>query len=331
MGNRSGMALVLALMAISFLVAITVQLFATVNWQVQASAHFQESISFDAMNRSALSLARAVLLADQNANEFDSPFDDWSILDKNNLEALFGNSDITVNVTDLSGKLQVNALVSNEKDGKKRQAQEKLQYDLWWRFLTSGKFAIEDEEEAAALIDSIKDWIDEDDNERDKGAEDGFYLSQENPYVPRNAPVLYLEELLFIRGMTKDIFYGNEEYLGLAEYVTVTGRDGMININSAPAEVLKALADGVDDEMAQSLITFRQDEENKDSLANPEWYRQVSGFPGDIALNKEVITVISYYFRVTSIVRMNDMSRKGSGVIYRDESGAQRLLRWDIE
>jgi len=327
--NRSGMALVLALLAVSFLVAITVQLFTTVNWQVQASTNFRDSVSLDAMNRSALSLARAALLADQNANNFDSHFDDWNGLDQNNPEALFGSGDISINVTDLSGKLQVNALVSAEKDATKRQAQEKLQYDLWLRFLTSGKFALEGETEAITLIDAIKDWIDEDDNERDNGAEKGYYLSLARPYAPRNAPVLYPEELLFIRGMTNDIFYGNEEYSGIAEYLTITGSDGMININSAPTEVLKALTEGLDDEMAQSLVEFRQDEENRDSLADPEWYRQV--IPGDITLNQDLVTVVSYYFRVSSSVRMNEMSRKGNAVIYRDESGAQRLLRWDIE
>ncbi len=325
------MALVLALLTVSFLVAVTVQLFSSVNRQVQASTNFRDSVSLDAMNRSALSLARAALLADQNANNFDSPFDDWNTFDKNSLATLFGQGNTTVSITDLSGRLQVNALVSAEKEVKKRNNQEKLQKELWLRFLTSGKVAIENEAEAIALIDSIKDWIDENDDERDNGAEQGYYLSLESPYAPRNGPVLYPEELLFVRGMTKDIFYGNEDHPGIAGYLTVTGRDGKININSAPAQVLAALADGLDDEMVQNMVAFRQDEENKDALSSPAWYRQVSGIPGDVVLNEDLVTVVSYYFRVTSFVQRNDMSRKGSGIIYRDKSGAQRLLRWDIE
>jgi general secretion pathway protein K len=325
------MALVLALLAVSFLMAVTVQLFTSVNWQVQASTNFRDSVSLGAMNRSGLSLARAALLADQNSNNFDSPFDSWNTLDKNNLTTLFGQSNITVTVTDLSGRLQVNALVSTEKDVKKRNMQEKLQRDLWLRFLTSGKVAIENEAEAIVLIDSIKDWIDEDDDERDNGAEQGYYLSLERPYHPRNAPVLDPEELLFIRGMTKDIFYGNEDHPGIAGYLTVTGRDGKININSAPAPVLAALAEGLDDEMVQNMIAFRKDEGNRDALSRPAWYRQVDGIPGDVTLEKDLVTVESYYFRVTSSVQRNNMSRKGSGIIYRDKSGAQRLLRWDIE
>jgi general secretion pathway protein K len=331
MRNRSGMALVLALLAVSFLVAITVQLFTTVNWQMKASTSFRDRVSIDAMNRSALSIARASLLADQNQNKYDSPFDDWNHLGEKDLHVLLGSDSLTLKVTDLAGKIQVNALISRDKDKKKQDHQEKVQYELWLRLLTSGRVAVADEQEAVALLDAILDWIDSDNDERDHGAEEGYYLSLAQPYSPRNAPIQSLEELLLVRGMTKDIFYGNEEFAGIIEYLTEFGTDGKININAAPAPVLQVLADGLDEETVQGLIAFRQDENNKDSLANPEWYRQVNGFPGDIVLDKELTTVNSYYFRIASTVGMNELNRTGSAVIYRDDSGAQKLLRWDVE
>lgn len=329
--NRSGMALVLALLAVSFLVAITVQLFTTVNWQVKASTNFRDSVSLDALNRSASNIARASLFADQGVNNYDSQHDDWNFLSEKDLHVLLGSDNLTVKVFDLTGKLQVNALISKDKDNKKREQREKVQYEMWLRFLTSGRFAVADEREASALINAIMDWIDSDEDERDYGAEEGFYLSLDKPYKPRNAPVQSLEELSLIRGMTNDILYGNEDYPGIIEYLTEYGTDGKININLAPAPVMHVLADGLDDEMVQGLIEFRSDENNRDILANPEWYRQVSGIPGDIVLDKELITVNSYYFRIDSTVQKNELSRKGSAVIYRDESGAQKLLRWDVE
>lgn len=331
LNNRSGMALVLALMAVSFLVAITVQLFATVNWQVQAATNFSDSVSMDAMNRSALNLARASLLADQKQNKYDSALDNWNNLGENALHELLGADSLDIKVTDLSGKLQVNALVSNDKNQKTREEQERLQYELWYRFLNSGRFAFEDEQQTIVFLDSLRDWIDNDGQERDHGAEDGYYLALENPYTPRNGPVQSLDELLLIRGMTKDIFYGNEEYSGITEFLTVYGTDGQININTAPALVLQCLADNLDQDMIQGLIEFRGDKENENSLANPEWYRQVRTFPGYIELSKNVITVRSSYFLVASTVRKNTFSRSASSVIYRDEKGIQQLLRWDID
>jgi len=331
MRNRSGMALVLALLAVSFLVALTVQLFSTVNWQVKASTNLLDSVSLDAMNRSALNIARAALLADQKSNDYDSPADGWNHLNDRELNVLLGADSLTVEVADLSGKLQVNALISHEKDAKKRRNQENSQYALWLRFLTSGRFAVADEQEAVSLLDALLDWLDSDSDERDHGAEEGYYLSLDHPYKPRNAPMQSLEELLLIRGMTKDIFYGNEEFSGIVEYLTVYGTDGKININSAPAPVLQILAAGLDEEIVQGLIDFRQDEQNSDSLSDPQWYRQVRNFPGDIELNPDVITVQSSYFVVDSVVKMNEFTRTGSAVIHRDENGTQKLLRWEVD
>ncbi|MDW7773127.1 MAG: type II secretion system minor pseudopilin GspK [Desulfobulbaceae bacterium] len=329
--NHSGMALVLALLAISFLVAITVQLSGTVNWQVKASTNLRDSVSIDAMNRSALNIARASLLADMNINDYDSQHDDWQILPEKDLHLLLDSDNLTISVTDLSGKVQVNAFVSQEKDAGKRAQQEQAQYNLWLRLLTSGRFAIADEQEAIALLDSIIDWIDSNDDERDHGAEAGYYLSREPPYEPRNAPVQNLEELLLIRGMTDDIFYGNDEYSGIRDYLTIYGTDGKININTAPAPVLQALADDLDETMVLRLVEFRQDEGNREALADPMWYKLVSGFPGDIELGTNLITVKSYYFHIASTVEKRDLARTGSAVVYRDKSGAQNLLRWDIE
>ena len=59
--------------------------------------------------------------------------------------------------------------------------------------------------------------------------------------------------------MTPAIFYGNEDYSGIADFVTVAGREGKVNINSAPAEVLLALAEGIDEEMVQNAIEFRSE------------------------------------------------------------------------
>ena len=39
-----------------------------------------------------------------------------------------------------------------------------------------------DEEDGRPLLDSLRDWEDEDDDERDDGAEDDFYEDLDSPY-----------------------------------------------------------------------------------------------------------------------------------------------------
>lgn len=330
-GNRDGMALVLTLLAVSFMVAITVQLFSSVNWQMQASVNLRDSVMLDAMNRSGLSLARAALLADQRENKFDSLHDSWNVLDSNRLGTLMGRGRLQVAVTDFSGLLQVNALLSSNKDPKKKKKYEDLQKELWIRFLTSGKFVIEDSEEAEELIAAIRDWIDEnDDEDGDKGAESGYYRSLSPSYSPRNGPVQYLEELLLIRGMTPELFYGNEDKAGVKDFVSVVGQDGKVNINSAPLEILEALHEDIDREMAQGLIDFREEEENKGTLSASGWYKQVSGIPGDVKIEPDIIDVVSRYFKVSSTAENNGVTRIGSGVIFREDDETQRLVSWEV-
>ena len=117
------MALVLTLMAVSFLVAITVQLTTSVNWQMQGAGNLRDSVQLDAISRSGLSLARAALLADLKKNNFDSEHDSWGVKLTEDAQSLFGQGKVTVEVTDLSGKLQVNALVpdKNQKQGQRGQ------------------------------------------------------------------------------------------------------------------------------------------------------------------------------------------------------------------
>lgn len=322
------MALVLTLLAVSFLVAVTVQLFSSVNWQMQASVNLRDSVQLDAMNRSGLSLARAALLADQRENKFDSLQDSWNLLGSESLGPLMGQGQLAVTVTDLSGLLQVNALVSNEKDQTNKAKQEKLQRELWIRFLASGRFAVTDREEAEQLVTAIQDWIDEDDNERDNGAESGFYQSLSPAYAPRNAPVQYKEELLLIRGMTSELFYGNEEYAGIADFVSVVGTDGQVNINSAPLEILMALSELMDQDMAGDLIEFREDEQHRDTLAQIGWYSQV--IPGEVQVDPGLLTVVSHLFQVTSTATNNEITRTGKGVIVRDDNEAQKLISWEV-
>lgn len=330
--QQRGMALVLALMAISFLVAVTVQLFATVNWQMQAAGNLGEGVMLDAMTRSSLNLARAALYADQKENNFDSEHDSWGTLDQERISNLLGTGRLAATVEDLSGRLQVNALYySNKKDPAKKQPHEARQRELWLRFLTSGLFAVEDEEQAESLLDAMYDWIDENDLEKEgNGAESGFYQGLQPPYSARNKPVAYPEELLLIRGMTPELFYGNGKYLGLSRFITVAGTDGKINLNSAPAELIQYLAPGIDAEAAGKLVEFRQEPDNRDMLATPGWYKQVPAFPGDVDIPQDLLTVKSQYFLVKAIAENAGVTRIGTGIVHRDDKGEQKLLFWEV-
>lgn len=345
--DQSGMALVLTLLAVSFLVAVTVQLGSSVNLQMHSAANQGKIVQLDTMLLSGLNLARAALLADQQENDYDSSFDDWGEFEQDTLAAIFGEGALEIKVTDLSGLLQVNALVltdDEEKRWEKRQKlekigkskgsrnnQEKRQQDLWKRFLKLDNFVLEDEDTIEGLVESLVDWLDTDDEEHDNGAEQGYYSSRNPAYTPANGPVLFLEELLLVKGWNKKIFYGEKEHSGIIDYLTTASQDGMININTAPVQVLEALHADMTEETVTYLVDFRNEKENRDLLSQPDWYRQAGDFPGDIIFEKDLITTSSSNFLVTITARIGGLERIGNGVVHRSENSEQTLLYWKVE
>lgn len=65
-----------------------------------------------------------------------------------------------------------------------------------------------DPTEASTVVDSILDWRDTDDNTGLSGAESDYYMSLSPPYMAKNGPIDDIEELLRIKGVTPEMFYG---------------------------------------------------------------------------------------------------------------------------
>ena len=89
--------------------------------------------------------------------------------------------------------------------------------------------------------DSLQDWKDPNDEHRANGAEsEDYYLKLPVPYRARNGSLQDAAELLQIRGVTPELYWGQPDRPGLVEHVTVFGR-GVINLNTAPRGILRAL------------------------------------------------------------------------------------------
>jgi len=126
-----------------------------------------------------------------------------------------------------------------------------------------------------------------------------------------------------VKGVTKEVFYGKKEKPALAGYVTADS-DGLININTAPKMVLRALSDGISAELADKMDEYRRKEGN--DLSNPQWYKQVPGME-DVTISPELITVKSNYFKIISVGKMKNMSQGLSGVVKRSGQTVQ-IIKW---
>jgi general secretion pathway protein K len=140
--------------------------------------------------------------------------------------------------------------------------------------------------------DSILDWRDPDDFVRVNGAENDYYQSLKDPYDCKNGNLDSIEELLLIRGITPELFYGTkknqkegeeekEEPVGLRDIFSVYATGEQIDLNSAGFPVLRFVL-GLPSEVCRSILEARKEKgfENLQDLI--QRVPEVSPFLGEM-------------------------------------------------
>jgi len=318
-GNE-GMALIMTILVISLMVALTLQFNTSMRSNLQAAVNLRDAIKLGCIARSGFNGALAVLHEDASSGNEDTLREDWAHtkLFSESASSLFNEGRFMVEITDLSGKIQLSQLV--DKDGNYNS----IQKNLLIRFLNFLEFDL-DPEEIENIVDAIKDWIDIDNETTRFGAEDDYYQALEKPYPCKNAPIEFLEELLFVRGITKQLVYGSGEKPGIAQYLSTQG-DGKININTADILILRSLSDEIDQERAEDMVAYRENEDN--DLLDPKWYKNVPGMT-DVNIPDSLITTSSTYFKITSEGFKGSMRKKIEATVERKEK-TLKILSWKV-
>ena len=314
LADDRGMALLITIMIISLLVVVTLEFGRTMRQNHLAAANLKNSEQLGAIARSGITLAVALLEKDGKDTAADSLLEDWATVDKADLSELFDQGLLQLRITDLSGNLQINSLIKSGEAGNAAR-------EIMLRLLLSGEFVIEGDKEANEIIDSLVDWLDPDDLESDGGAENSYYQSRSPAYSCRNGPVGFVEELLLIKGITPALLFGVEGKKGLAQFITVHGDDGKININTAQLLLLQALDPQISTDLAIGLDEFRRDKDNKELLANATWYQNVPSWPGDIVFDEDLITTTGTFFSLEATGILETRKRKIVAVVQRAEQG----------
>ena len=316
------MALILTILIISLIVALTLQFNTSMRSDLHAAVNLRDGIKLGYIAKSGFNYALAVLLEDGSETDFDSLHDAWAdskALSENSADR-FDEGRFELKVSDHSGRIQINKLV--KEDGKSYNDNQK---GLLTRFLQS--FGLENEE-VVNIVDAIKDWIDADDDVTGfGGAENSYYQGLERPYSCKDAPVEFLEELLLVRGITRELFYGTKGKSGIASYLSPHGDDGKININTAHRLVLRALSDEIDDDMVENMIDYRANEDNDLSKLNLDERLGMGG----VNINSALLTTSSTHFEITSEGFKGAMVKRVTGMVERKTGEPIQILSWKIE
>ena len=318
--DNEGMALIMTILVISLIVALTLQFNASMRSNLQAAMNLRDGIKLGCIARSGINGALAILHEDASSGNEDTLREDWAHtkLFSESSSSLFNEGRFMVEITDLSGKIQLSQLI--DKDGNYNSAQK----SLLLRFMSFPEFGL-DPEEVENIVDAIKDWIDNDNDTTRFGAEDAYYKALEKPYPCKNAPIEFLEELLFVRGITKELLYGSGEKPGISRYLSPYG-NGKININTADIFILRSLSNDIDQERAEDMVEYRENEDN--DLSDFKWYKNVPGM-ADVSIPDSLITTSSTYFEITSEGFKGSMRKKIEATVERKEKTLQ-VLSWKV-
>jgi general secretion pathway protein K len=125
--------------------------------------------------------------------------------------------------------------------------------DLWQLLLALGA----PEEQATEVTAAIVDWRTPS-NPLNPSPFNGFYLSQTPSFIPRHTSFQENEELLLVKGMTAELYYGSaldNSRAGLRDCVSVYGSAGTVDINTAKRATLQAV--GLSPADAETIVKSR--------------------------------------------------------------------------
>lgn len=346
--NNHGIALLITLSIITILISVSLELSRNARLAVITTAAARDRLTLLHISSSGINAAMAMLIKDKKESEIDSIQEGWADPEKiieviNDIS--FEDGKVEVSISDELSRIQANAMVRFP-EGRDSNNAQMFMWDRFLSFFISQDDLFE-EIEPRTIINSVKDWLDSGDDDTItglNGAESDYYQSLDPPYSCRNGQLTYLDELVLIRGITSDFFYGDGERPGISRYMTIYGitdsgtYEGKININTAELPVLTALLPSGNEHLAQAIFDYRQEKTDSEyihDLSSSTWYKRVPGCSG-INIEEGLITTSSDFFRILSIATLQEMEMTTTAIVQRikdNESGKWRckILSWQTE
>ena len=169
------------------------------------------------------------------------------------------------------------------------------------------------------LVYAVVDWIDKDiDVTSGGGAEDGDYLSSARPYRTANAFFLSPSELMLVRGFTR------EAYNNIVPYITALPQRTTININTAPAPVLRLLASALTQADADGLVEARSADGFADvnAMFNEPLFSNLQ----NVDQMKQGLDIKSNYFMVSATALFGRGQTQMYSIVDRPAAGKIRIV-----
>ena len=348
--NSSGMALIMVMIAVAVFSALAAALAFSMKVETQLARHADNEQQLLWLGRSGVEYARWILSQHPVSEPYDSLNQIWAggpggmgesnspIAGISMDDYQVGDGSISVKIIDLERKMNVNTANTLE-----------LQQALTVMGVDANDISV--------VSDSILDWRDTDDSPRVAGAESDYYQGLNPPYYAKNAPFDNLGELLLVKGVTPEMYWGgsstnhmpgafqkpklgfgnapNEtpDYpFGFVDIMTPFS-SGQININTADANVLQTIPN-IDAATAESILKYRAGPDGAEATEDDTPFRNV-GQLAAAGLNQATVGQLSRYCTVSSstfevhvTARVGDSTREYTAIVWRNGNNLQTVGFW---
>lgn len=348
--SSRGMALIMVMIAVAVFSALAAALAFSMKVETKLARTADDEQQLLWLGRSGVEYARWILSQHPVNEPFDSLNQIWaggpgSAGETNSALAGIamndypvGDGTISIKIIDLERKMNVNTANAQE-----------LQQVLTVMGVNADDISV--------VSDSILDWIDPDDAPRVAGAESDYYQGLNPPYYAKNAPVDNLAELLLVKGVTPEMYWGSSatnhspgtfqkpklgfgnapgdapDYpFGLVNIFTPFS-SGLININTAGLNVLQTIP-GMDATTAESIIKYRAGPDGVEATEDDTPYRSV-GQLNAAGISAAAVQQLSRYctvnsttFEVHITAKAGDATREYTAILYRNGMDIQVVSFW---
>lgn len=173
----------------------------------------------------------------------------------------------------------------------------------------------------------IGDWVDDDNETQQEGAESDVYQLKQPPYRASNSKIVLQEELLLLEGMTPALLAQFRTLLS-----TLPASNTVLNVNTMPESVLVAIADWMTPAIAKAWIEKRKTEPAKDLASFRDFLVKEAALEQE-EVNQDILdayfSVKSQYFLLIGQVSFGVSEQGVKGLFYRDDDKKVNLIqRW---
>lgn len=202
--NDRGYILLIVLMISAFLVSFTSDFFLTTHTYIAYIKRLKDDINSEFLTYSGYEIAKAILDVDRlgisgsfmpglNSNKsIDCHKDIWA-LDFPEIPVM--DYQVRVEIVDENSKINVSALANDK-------VEKTPYYGVLQRFLMNMGLSLD-------IADALVDWVDPDDTRFPYGAESSnYYFNLIPSYTAKNGKLDSISEILLVKGISPEIFYG---------------------------------------------------------------------------------------------------------------------------